>query len=1045
MTKMRLGIYSLIFALVVVSVTPFYGKSAASTGVVVTNIPCSSPGTGGITSVTATGTEIIVAGWIRTSQAQSLELFAIEPYEESSTSVLAAKSPLANEFVDPGGTESCYQFTTTVDRFDAAAKDRIYANFVVALRSGTGTLTVVGTQYVTAFSGVASNNYAFPTSTTKKGLQVQLIDDAQELGIGHAALNFDYGTVLHASGGSNTITYTMDGENYYLDKATIEAFDRDVKSLSDNGIIVSLILLIYPSGITSPSSLMLHPDNDGGIVGAFNTKNANTKYFQAVTEFLVERYTRSDQLYGRAVNYIVGNEVNTNTGWYNMGIKSLQEFVKDYARTVRIVNTAAQKKYSNARVYISLDHLWTVADSTGNFKGKQLLDELNAQVTAAGNFPWHVAYHPYPENIFVPSTWNDTTATDSFNTQKITFKNIHILTQYLNQAAYKFNNAQRHVILSEQGFHSPNANDPNDQRIQAAAYAYAYYKTLFNDGIDSFILHRHVDNKFESGLNLGIWTGNTSSAIANEPQAKKKIWQVMKLIDTSESANVSDFAKLVIGIDDWAEIIPGYNPALLNVRTPETVTKLAAITGVGGSTVSLANFNVDQEGWLPADYTDQAARVTASANSPGTPYEGSGMLQAAFTAPLYAHGAAGWKGLTKTFSTPLNLSSTPYFHFAVNSFGGAAGASKYEVKVRLYSGSQIVEGLSEISPDSWNRLGMDISQWPGRHAIDKVKVWFRANSGAAWDGAFQIDQVGAAQSVSYKQVSDEFDTNGNTEGWVAENNITGLSAVGGYLQGTLSGADPFITKYSIAEHAATKNKVIIRMKNATNATKGKLYWTTNVQGTRSESKSLAFNVVPNDTQYREYVVDLSGTSTWSDTITQLRLDPSDNSSGTGSFSIDYIRLASAAYPHWDFQTDNDLQGWNTINGMTVAVTGGVMQQTITGTDPFIYTPNNLGLAASDHQVIRIKMRNNTSATKAKIYWTRTGDAGANELRHKQFTVVPNDTEERVYTIRFDEEPLWSGTIHNIRFDLADNGPGSGTITVDYVSLPSRYDPVGNLS
>jgi hypothetical protein len=35
----------------------------------------------------------------------------------------------------------------------------------------------------------------------------------------------------------------------------------------------------------------------------------------------------------------------------------------------------------------------------------------------------------------------------------------------------------------------------------------------------------------------------------------------------------------------------------------------------------------------------------------------------------------------------------------------------------------------------------------------------------------------------------------------------------------------------------------------------------------------------------------------------------------------------------------------------------------------------------------------------------------------------------------DDEPLWNGTIRNIRFDLADNGPGTGTITVDYISLP----------
>ncbi|MFC3799520.1 DUF5722 domain-containing protein [Cohnella sp. GCM10012308] len=1040
MTKMRWATAGLALALAVGSVTPWFGRTAAAAGAVVSPVPCVSAGVGGINGITATSTEIVAEGWTRTSAVQNLQLFALEPYEDPSAPVLGSKSPLVSQAVGSGTAEACYAFTIRADRFDPAGKDLIYDRFAVALRSGSGTLTPVDAKYVTTFSGVAASNEAFPVSATKKGLQVQLIDDAQELGIGHAALNFDYGNILRPAASSGTITYAMDGENFYIDKDTIEAFDRDVKSLSDNGIVVSLILLIYPNGITAPSNLMLHPDNNGGTVGAFNTKDANSKYFKAVTEFIVKRYTRTDRQYGRAVNFIVGNEVNTHTGWYNMGAKTLQEFVKDYVRTLRIVHTAAQKAYSNARVYVSLDHLWTVADSAGNFQGKQLLDELNAQAAAAGNFPWNVAYHPYPENIFVPSTWNDTTATDSFNTQKITFKNIQVLTQYLNQPQYQYNNAQRHLILSEQGFHSADANDPGDQRVQAAAYAYAYYKALFNDGIDSFILHRHVDNKFESGLNLGIWTGNAASAIANEPAAKKKIWNVMKWIDTSESANVSDFAKLVIGVSDWSEIIPGFDATRLNVRTPETTTKLAPITATSGSNLSIANFNTDQEGWQPADYTNQAARATVSANAPGTPYAGSGMLQASFDTSLAAHGAAGWKGLVKTFGTPLDLSSTPYFYLAVNAFGGATGATKYEVKVRLYSGDRIVEGLSAITPDSWNRLGLDVSRWPGRQSVDKIKVWFRANSGAVWNAGFQIDELGAAAAVSYRRVGEEFNTDGNSEGWVAENHITGLAVSGGYLQGTLGGTDPFVTRYGIAENAAVNQRFVIRMKNATTATKGKLYWTTQSDGTRSESKSRTFDIVPNDNQYREYAIDLSGTSTWANTITQLRVDPSDNGSGTGSFSIDYIRLGSAADLHWDFQTNGDLTGWNTANDMTVAVSGGVMQQTITGTDPFIYTPDNLGLAADAHRVILVRMQNGTSATQAKIYWTRTTDTGASELRQKTFTVVPFDAAARVYAIRMDDEPLWNGTVRQLRFDLSNNGAGTGTIAVDYVSLPSVYEP-----
>ncbi len=42
----------------------------------------------------------------------------------------------------------------------------------------------------------------------------------------------------------------------------------------------------------------------------------------------------------------------------------------------------------------------------------------------------------------------------------------------------------RRIILSEQGFHSLD-NSLESQKIQAAAYALAYYKSKFLDGIDS--------------------------------------------------------------------------------------------------------------------------------------------------------------------------------------------------------------------------------------------------------------------------------------------------------------------------------------------------------------------------------------------------------------------------------------------------------------------------------------------------------------------------------------------------------------------------------
>ncbi|MCQ6559755.1 DUF5722 domain-containing protein [Paenibacillus mendelii] len=1023
---------AVVSAVLLLTVMPIGASAVSSMTASLTS--CTTAGAGAITGVTVGTSVITVTGWSRASTSGSIEIYELQPYEDATTAVVSVKTPLTSASVTPS-SESCYNYTASIDRFDGS-RDRLYSKFAAAFKTTSAVYTVADAKHATAFSGIALNNYAFPTSTTKKGLQVQMLDDAQELGLGHAALNFEYNDLLLDSPGTNTIPYVMDGETFYINKSKIEGFDTRVKSLSDNGMIVSLILLIYPGSTSSPSTLIMHPDyTSSGIVGAFNTTNANLKYFKAATEFIIERYTRADQQYGRAVNFIVGNEVNSNYVWYNMGNKTLANFVKDYIRTLRIVYNAAMKKYSNARIYVSLDHFWSVnLGGTGNgFQpGKSVTDLINTEVKALGNFPWHIAYHPYPQNLFEPRTWNDTTATNSFTTQRITFKNLNILTDYLNQTDFLYNSAPRRVILSEQGFHTSNPASAADQSVQAAAYAYAYYKVLFNTGIDSFILHRHTDHSQEGGLNLGIWQ-RASDSIAS-PSAKKQIWNVMKRIDTAQSEEVTSFAKNIIGFSDWSTVIPGWNASALNVSPAPTVVSLDPILSSSGTKVSIASFNSTNDGWIAADYGISSNRVTSMANGPGTPYEGAGMLETSFSTSTGEGGASAWKGTTKAFATPLNLSSTPYFTFAVNSYGGAPSATKYTVKVRLYSGTSILEGEGEMSPDSWNVLGMNISQWGGKSSIDRIKVWYKANTTSSWGGNFQIDGIEAASSAVFKDLHGEFNVSGDVEGWTPLNQISGLTAAGTTLDGTLTGTDPQLQSAPISAAAASKNKVTIRMKNNTNATIAKLYWTTNTSPGYDAAKSVSFTVTANDDRYREYVVDLSGTASWANTVTQLRVDPADNSSGSGTFSIDYVRLLNAVYKHWDYPVNGSLDGWGSAHDLTTSAAGGKLTVTVTGIDPYIYSPSSLGMDASKYKTIQIKMKNNSTARMAKIYWTRTGE-GMSEDRIRYFAITPSDTIERVYTIDMSDELLWSGTISQFRLDPTED-VSSGNVVIDYISVPA---------
>ena len=118
----------------------------------------------------------------------------------------------------------------------------------------------------------------------------------------------------------------------------------------------------------------------------------------------------------------------------------------------------------------------------------------------------------------------------------------------------------RHIILSEQGFTSKSATRGDVERIQAAALAYAYYIADSNPYIDAIMMNRQVDNVSEtnSSLALGLWACDMSSPDVVKATRRKQSWSVFRQIDRSESLQYTEFAKEIIGIERWSDVIPNF-------------------------------------------------------------------------------------------------------------------------------------------------------------------------------------------------------------------------------------------------------------------------------------------------------------------------------------------------------------------------------------------------------------------------------------------------------------------------------------------------------
>ncbi len=390
-------------------------------------------------------------------------------------------------------------------------------------------LTVILATGLAAASSFADE---FPVVDGKKGLQVQMTGDAISLGIRHAALNLRVDALMDAKPQADSLTWKAQSGDLYFRRAAVEALDRKVRPLSDAGIIVYVILLAGKGPLGHPKADRNPPN---GLVAFDTVTPAGAARFRACLEFIADRYSKPPYPSGRVAGYIVGNEVNSHWWWYNMGPATMEEVAAEYERAVRIVHESVRKSSPSARVYLSLEHHWSAShdrDVQKSCAGRALLDAFAANARRNGDFGWHLAFHPYPENLFEPRSWLDRSALPDPASPLVTFKNLQVLCDYLRSPELLWNGRARSIILSEQGFHA--AAGETGEINQAAGFVYAWNQVEAIDGIDAFILHRHVDHAKEGGLNLGLWTRKPGSV--SDPDRRRRMYEAFRAAGTPDQA-----------------------------------------------------------------------------------------------------------------------------------------------------------------------------------------------------------------------------------------------------------------------------------------------------------------------------------------------------------------------------------------------------------------------------------------------------------------------------------------------------------------------------
>lgn len=575
--------------------------------------------------------------------------------------------------------------TSSIERLEGT-RDRLFAKFSLC-EAATGE-PLGPPQHVTDFSALAPRTGSLGSTVNKKGLTC-VVDplDALAVGIAQVAENIDLGGLLDWQSPVPALSFEYEGRKIGLHAGTVERLDEKLRAWHAAKVRVTGILLSYVRPTTPRSSPLVHPLTDPAQVpagpAAFNTATPDgIFYYRALLHWLVDRYTRDDAAHGHLGGLVIGNEVQSHWTWYHLGFVEPEMLLREYSAALRVADLATRSVHADFPIYVSLEHHWMLPasdDPRQGLTGVEVLEGLNAAAQREGNFPWHLAHHPYPENLGEPRFWNDASTPLRLDAPRLTFQNLEVLPAFMRQPRFLFEGRVRRIALTEQGFHRPDGDD--GEALQAAAYAFAWKKVQALPEIEAFLYHRHVDHPHEFGLRCGLREHDGSAKVTGVGHARK-IWEVVQKAGTPDEDEAFAFALPIIGRPDWQKVVAESLEPVRATRPVEDVIFDFVARRVEARQENLQSLEFKQIG--PPD--EVPLRALQQHPQP----QGIGTLRYRVLLPQVASG----RKLVLAFEALLNHAQSSGASFAVRVDGRDVFARKLHGAERVPAEVQLVDGDS---------------------------------------------------------------------------------------------------------------------------------------------------------------------------------------------------------------------------------------------------------------------------------------------------------------------------------------------------------------
>ena len=415
--------------------------------------------------------------------------------------------------------------------------------FAIGIKKSKSAYSVISPKsYVSNPEKLSTNTAAYFVPGTKKGIQATDINELTDTKSKTVFFNLYISDLMRKDSGVET--YKYNGKTYHFNG--LYGYVYLVQQCNAKGIQVTAQISIDRNASTQSFITGNSPYAETAYYG-WNTDNSTTRQtMEAMFAYLGEKFGKNNCYIS---NWILGNEVNSASGYYYVGNVSFSKFISMYSEAFRCLYNAVKSSRRSSKVFICLDNCWNQKNAfTICYSARSTLESFAAKISdMQKDVNWNLAYHAYNQPLSDSQFWSGANASmftsDANTTTFITMRNIQTLTDYVKN---RFGSNTR-IILSEQGFSSTYGGQAN----QAAAIALAYYKAACNPMIDAFIIRSYKDEAHEvaQGLAMGLKDANGK---------KKTAYNVFKNMDNSNSLKYTEKV-LKSQVGNWKSLVPGYS------------------------------------------------------------------------------------------------------------------------------------------------------------------------------------------------------------------------------------------------------------------------------------------------------------------------------------------------------------------------------------------------------------------------------------------------------------------------------------------------------